>query len=140
MHHARLNCIQLYAPQRVHAALFDGSFRAEWIDTSLRDAMRDDGDEALRGLVETLADGVYSFPMLTPEACAMILDEADGYSKSGLPASRPNSMNKCAPRVTPSRRHVSLTCHSVSPRVTPSRRHVSQVRPGAQRDWPRGAV
>ena len=28
------------------------------------------------------------------QVCEMLLDEADGYNASGLPASRPNSMNK----------------------------------------------
>ena len=28
------------------------------------------------------------------QVCEMLLDEADGYNSSGLPASRPNSMNK----------------------------------------------
>ena len=28
------------------------------------------------------------------QVCEMLLDEADGYNASGLPTSRPNSMNK----------------------------------------------
>ena len=37
---------------------------------------------------------MYAFPMLTQEACKMLVEEVDGYNASGLPTSRPNSMNK----------------------------------------------
>eukprot|EP00965_Chrysotila_dentata_P105795 3495046-Pleurochrysis_carterae.AAC.3 len=36
---------------------------------------------------------VYSFEMLTPSFCKLLLDELDNYERSGLPVTRPNSMN-----------------------------------------------
>ena len=37
---------------------------------------------------------MHTFPLLTAECCAMIVTEVEHYSGSGLPVSRPNSMNK----------------------------------------------
>ena len=37
--------------------------------------------------------GVYSFPLFAPALCRMMLDEVEHFSRSGLPSSRPNSMN-----------------------------------------------
>ena len=48
----------------------------------------------LRAKLHKCAEGIYTFPMLTPAACAMLVDEIDGYGQSGLPTARPNSMNK----------------------------------------------
>ncbi len=50
--------------------------------------------EAVLAFVRTeAATGVYSFPAFTREFCVKLLDEIDHFAASGLPSSRPNSMN-----------------------------------------------
>ena len=69
-------------------------WRAEWLHPELRAALGADGDAPLRSLLRECTEGVYAFPMLTDAACAMLVREVDDYNASGLPTSRPNSMNK----------------------------------------------
>ena len=105
MHDERLETIAAYATQHKHAGFFDGEWRREWLAPELREALAaadgsagdgsdGDGGAALDGVLRELNEGVYCFPMLTEEACAMLVEEVDGYNASGLPTSRPNSMNK----------------------------------------------
>lgn len=39
------------------------------------------------------APGIYSFEMFSPQFCSQLLEECEHYEKSGLPVTRPNSMN-----------------------------------------------
>jgi hypothetical protein len=51
-------------------------------------------DELLeRDLLHKEVDDVYSFPMLSIEFCERFLEEMDNFCASGLPITRPNSMN-----------------------------------------------
>jgi len=96
MNRERLETIEQYGVQCCHAELFDrdAGWRAEWLHPTLRAAIESGTDEALRKVVEEVTEGVYRFPMLTHACCEMIIDEVDTYTASGLPTSRPNSMNK----------------------------------------------
>ena len=44
-------------------------------------------------LVTELSDGVYTFPIFSKLICDTIISESEDYAQSGLPISRPNSMN-----------------------------------------------
>jgi hypothetical protein len=43
--------------------------------------------------VQELSDGIYAFPLLTPEFCDQIAAEVDAFEASKLPCRRPNTMN-----------------------------------------------
>jgi len=98
-----METIARYSALRRHASLFDcdAGWRDEWLDPALRQALAaadedgaGGGDAALAALLVEEAEGVHTFPLLTAECCAMIVAEVEHYSGSGLPVSRPNSMNK----------------------------------------------
>ena len=91
-------CGSWRAPRRVACAetsfdsprlqvLFDheAGWRDAWLHPELRAALQSGSDEALRGLLEEVTEGVYRFPMLTAACCQMLIDEVDGYAASGLP-------------------------------------------------------
>ena len=44
--------------------------------------------------LECIGRGIYSMPFFTREFCRLLLDEVDGYVRSGLPRRAPNSMNR----------------------------------------------
>ena len=44
-----------------------GAFRPEWLDPEMRAAMACGTDAAILGVVERLAEGIYSFPLFTRE-------------------------------------------------------------------------
>lgn len=105
MHLERENTLNAYASHRAHGCLFDAAagWQDEWLHPQLREALwafeghdgMPGGDaEPLRAVLHECAEGVFSFPCLTDEACAMFVDEVDAYAASGLPTARPNSMNK----------------------------------------------
>ena len=52
-----------------HTALLihAGAFRPEWLDPEMRAAMACGTDAAILGVVERLAEGIYSFPLFTRE-------------------------------------------------------------------------
>ena len=93
MHAERAKVIHDYIAHRANPELFDGSsgWRDEWLHPELRAALCGDGEaaggagpvrdaaaarqERLRGLLHECAEGIYSFPMLTDEACAMLVGE-----------------------------------------------------------------
>lgn len=91
-----------YIPLRKHTTLFDarGDLPLEWFDKQLRPHLRAAGSSQpvdakdVRQLMTVEADGVFSFPLFTPEFCRMFLEELDNYKASGLPVRRPNSMNR----------------------------------------------
>ena len=91
-----------YIPLRRHPELFGTEMKAEWFEPSflaLVEAARNGSTPArlvADGLLREETAGVYSFAMLRPRFCAMVLEEIEGYQLSGLPIRRPNSMNNCA--------------------------------------------
>ena len=88
---------QRYRALRRHPALFSAkSGWARWVHPALLAAigeLRAGNGTALRGLLHEEVAGVYSFELLSDEFCEIFLDELDGYYASGLPVTRPNSMN-----------------------------------------------
>ena len=105
-----------YRPRHPELFLADGApFRDEWLDSgvvSALDSLKAAGAmgmpaggggastanrRAQRGLRqilhEELAGRVYSFPLLTPAFCEMLVAEVEHYEASGLPSHRPNTMN-----------------------------------------------
>ncbi|EOD39456.1 hypothetical protein EMIHUDRAFT_199915 [Emiliania huxleyi CCMP1516] len=92
-----------YEPQRLHPRLFEPSeVVSSWLDPAALALLQDveladltDTDPssvALRS-VATEAREIYSFPLLSPQACRMLVEEVEHFQLSGLPARRPNSMN-----------------------------------------------
>jgi len=79
--------------------LFDleAGFRREWLAPSFAaalEAYEASGDTGpLRGMLDEVSPGVYTFEMLSLPCCDALLDEVDAYEASGMPAMRPNSMN-----------------------------------------------
>ena len=53
----------------------------------------DEGVEAHRLVTQETHD-VYSFPLLNDEVCDRLCEEVEHFAASGLPARRPNSMNR----------------------------------------------
>jgi len=78
-----------YTP--LHANIFVLNY--QYIDSALAEALSIGTDEALKSILKEEIPGVYSFKMFVPEFCKLLLEEVDHYEKSGLPLSRPNSMN-----------------------------------------------
>jgi hypothetical protein len=71
-----------------------GGWHESWIDPSLWSALRPEAEASeLTGLLTEIGPGVYTFPLFTETYCTMLLDEFDHYRASGLPITRPNSMN-----------------------------------------------
>jgi len=93
---ARLQVIALYKPQRLNPRLFDAQrdWAPEWLDPAFLGALQSGSADALRGILRMEAAEVYSFPMFTPSFCNAFVDEVDRFAASGLPAARPNSMNR----------------------------------------------
>lgn len=50
-------------------------------------------EESLMSILHLEAEGIYSLQMFTSEFCSKLLEECEHYEKSGLPITRPNSMN-----------------------------------------------
>ena len=108
MHKERLANIAKYIPMRRAFPFFEERWRREWIHPTLAAALSDGrpigpqleaaasraAGEGGGELFRREAEGVWSFPMLSIECCNDLLAEIDSYSASGLPASRPNSMNQ----------------------------------------------
>jgi ubiquitin-protein ligase len=94
----RVQTIQRYTPLRAHPVLFaqPPQLGPDWIEPALLAACdaRDEG--AMRRCLTELSPGVFTFPLATALFCRLMLDELDAFEASGLPASRPNSMNRCA--------------------------------------------
>ncbi len=100
-HIERSDVIEKYTSLRVSPRLFDsaaGPSRA-WLAPSFAAAFEGDAPpsaDALRSLAREASPGVFVFEMLTHAFCDELLAEADAYEASGLPSSRPNTMNRCA--------------------------------------------
>ena len=88
---------QRYQHMRKDPALFDPGLVKQWLHpefTELSHAL--DEGASVRSLVAQVGgmQDVYSFPLLNDEACDRLCDEIEHFGKSGLPARRPNSMNR----------------------------------------------
>ena len=78
----------------LHPELFAPSFRYEWLAESFAAALEDGSEGAIRSILREEVPGrVFSFDMLRLEFCEMLLEEILHYESSGLPVTRPNSMN-----------------------------------------------
>jgi hypothetical protein len=89
---------QSYEKIRLHPMFFDKSsgWCREWFDPSFLSAV-DSGDFSLLRKVPgegNIRADVYSFPMFCPSFCDRFIEEIHQFQNSGLPNSRPNSMNK----------------------------------------------
>jgi len=102
VHADRLDAIAQYSPERVHPGLFASDWAPASFDPQFWAALHpaDTAAQAQRldDLLREEAPGVYSFPMLSPRFCEMLLDELDHFAviaeERGLAVQRPNSMNK----------------------------------------------
>lgn len=64
------------------------------LDPALTAALQDGRPEVLVAFLRREASTpLFSFPVLRPETCALLLEEVDRFEESGLPVMRPNSMN-----------------------------------------------
>ncbi|CAJ1435356.1 unnamed protein product, partial [Effrenium voratum] len=93
MNAERLEIIRKYRPQALHADLFRGKWKDEWLEPAFVQARKQNSPEAWRQLVAEHMPGVYSFKLITDAFCDMFLEEVFNFYQSGLPARRPNSMN-----------------------------------------------
>lgn len=83
--------------QRKHPDLFEHEkgWKEEWFDPRMLRALMTDTREAWDEVVTPKVDGlVFSVPMFTDRFCEMLIEEVDAFAASGLPARRPNSMNR----------------------------------------------
>lgn len=92
----RQHTIANYAPLRRHAPLFAPVLEPGWVEPRLLAACDARDEAAMRACVEELAPGVFCFECFSPALCGLLLDELAAFESSGLPASRPNSMNRQA--------------------------------------------
>ena len=92
-----LSVAQRYQPICKDPALFDPALVKEWLDPQFAElCLALDAGADVQSLVAQLGEmnDVYSFPLLNNEACDRLCDEIEHFGKSGLPARRPNSMNR----------------------------------------------
>lgn len=96
----RTHGIASYTPFRRHAALFAQPpvLQPGWIEPALLAACDARDGPAIRGCCEELCLHVYALPLFSRQLCGLLLDEIGAFEASGLPAARPNSMNRCAQR------------------------------------------
>jgi len=83
-----------YTPLRRDPALFDPADVTSWLHPNFKElisAINEERDTPL--VVKQEVEDVYSFPLLTYEACDRLFAEVEAFHESGLPARRPNSMN-----------------------------------------------
>jgi hypothetical protein len=83
-----------YVP--LHAWLFQTPLDLNrWLSPALAEALGSGSEERLRALVRTEAADTKLFSLLffSDEACQCLIEEVEAFEASGLPTSRPNSMN-----------------------------------------------
>lgn len=92
---ARAVAIRKFAPLRRHPELYNTAtgWQDSWLAPGLLAALRAGSPAALRDVVTQPVKGVYKFPVFTPDACRLIMDELKAYEDAPVPKSRPNSMN-----------------------------------------------
>eukprot|EP01062_Namystynia_karyoxenos_P011196 TRINITY_DN13991_c0_g1_i2.p1 TRINITY_DN13991_c0_g1~~TRINITY_DN13991_c0_g1_i2.p1 ORF type:complete len:488 (+),score=150.41 TRINITY_DN13991_c0_g1_i2:80-1465(+) len=93
---SRLALAERYRPLRRCPLLWDeqAGWPTQWLHTGVAAAVREGGAAAWRALAREEMQGVYSFPLFTEDCCRALLAELDSFEGSGLPARRPNSMNR----------------------------------------------
>ena len=89
-----------YAPLRTTPSLFEPEQISTWLHpefaaftASVADADVTDTAALVRDFVTCEERDIFSFPLLTDEACDALICEVEAFQKTGLPARRPNSMN-----------------------------------------------
>ena len=91
-----------YESLRRDPALFQPEAVDTWLDPRFQkmveavrdaDATGEDAMDVALSHVTAEARDLYSFPLLTEDACERLLCEVEAFQTSGLPARRPNSMN-----------------------------------------------
>jgi len=109
-HREELETMAEYRPLCLHPPLFSPHVDPLWLAPSMlslfgatpeRAAARRAGEgllvpptaEAVRSFVEEVAPGIYAFDFFSDAFCDRLLAELEHYEDSGLPVSRPNSMN-----------------------------------------------
>ncbi|EDQ85559.1 uncharacterized protein MONBRDRAFT_38748 [Monosiga brevicollis MX1] len=93
----RMGTARQWLAQTQHPALFDAvrGWPETWFLPSFWTAMHAPNPEAaIRSLAREITPGVWSFGMFTPEFCDLMAADLAAYEKSGLPKTRPNSMNR----------------------------------------------
>lgn len=67
-----------------------------WLTPELADALAARDGERIKALVAAVAERtkLYSLPLFNLDACNALIEEVIAFEDSGLPASRPNTMNK----------------------------------------------
>jgi len=92
----RMDVIQKYRKLVKHPQLFDPRAPLDfaWLAPELVTVVENPSPAAWRRLVKEEVPGqVFSFPLFTDDFCDTFLEEVFNFYDSGLPASRPNSMN-----------------------------------------------
>ena len=92
--------VDTYSKIRMNPELFDGRKGwARFLDPALMEAISHSQMTGSRTQIDSLlreeTPGVYSFQLVSDEFCDKFLEELDNYYSTGLPVSRPNSMNNC---------------------------------------------
>lgn len=92
--------VDAYSKVRMNPELFDGRKGwARFLDPALMEAISHSQMTGSRTQIDSLlreeTPGVYSFQLVSEEFCNKFLEELDHYYSTGLPVSRPNSMNNC---------------------------------------------
>jgi len=81
----------------LHQILFPkfdgGKWKEEWFDARFYDAIKSSNSKELLSLMTEITPRVYSFPLFSTRFCDLLIEETKNYEKSGMPKSRPNSMN-----------------------------------------------
>jgi len=82
--------IDEYWPQRLHNWLFQTPWPDEYFDPTFLKHFR---EGSLREITNEIYHEVFTSPIFSTTLCAAIIEEMENFTRSGLPVSRPNSMN-----------------------------------------------
>ena len=85
MHQERLQTIAAYSVLRANPSFFDGKWKLEWCAPELREALLSAEPDALGAVLREVAPGVWTFPMLTQEACAEFVNGAPDPHEPSVP-------------------------------------------------------
>lgn len=98
IHHKTVEVTKLYEPKRLYPQLFEskGAWPESWFVPSFWELMKGINSATKEDLTLRLhsrTNDVYVFPMFSDLFCKMLREEFQHFEASGLPSSRPNSMN-----------------------------------------------
>eukprot|EP00026_Physarum_polycephalum_P008552 Phypoly_transcript_08640.p1 GENE.Phypoly_transcript_08640~~Phypoly_transcript_08640.p1 ORF type:complete len:470 (+),score=70.41 Phypoly_transcript_08640:86-1411(+) len=79
-----------YTP--LHPDLF--TLDERFFDTEFIEAIRSGDEKKLKAILEEVTPRVYIFKMFNSEFCTKMIEEIKNFEKSGMPITRPNSMNR----------------------------------------------